>query len=321
MRIHRMIAILLILESRGQVKAKDLAEALETSIRTIHRDIAALCEAGIPLTASTGPNGGISLMDGYSTQMSSMQCDDIINLFLSGTGIHPDDNSEAGHKLQKALLNLEKTLPPKYLSDIKIAKERFYFDSAPWWSEKMVLPFLDVLRKSVWQCKKISIQYRKLNGEASSRVVQPYGLVVKSMVWYLVGLCERSNEIRIFKCDRMMNVSLREETFTYPESFSLEEFWKSSSKEFVDACLETELYPVEVKIPLRYSTILQNHSVISQTIDNGTVRAILNLHKYEFATEEVLSLIGMAEILSPQELRQYASNKLLELADYYVKLK
>jgi predicted DNA-binding transcriptional regulator YafY len=62
MRLHRMISILLLIENKGKVKAKDLAEELETSVRTIYRDIDALCEAGIPLKADTGPNGG-SLMN------------------------------------------------------------------------------------------------------------------------------------------------------------------------------------------------------------------------------------------------------------------
>lgn len=64
MRLHRLIAILLLVESRGKMKANDLAEALETSVRSIYRDIDVLAEAGIPLLSTPGPNGGISLMEG-----------------------------------------------------------------------------------------------------------------------------------------------------------------------------------------------------------------------------------------------------------------
>ncbi|WP_405174246.1 HTH domain-containing protein [Paenibacillus sp. FSL H8-0261] len=52
MRLHRLIAILLLVESRGKMKANDLAEALETSVRSIYRDIDVLAEAGIPLLST-----------------------------------------------------------------------------------------------------------------------------------------------------------------------------------------------------------------------------------------------------------------------------
>jgi predicted DNA-binding transcriptional regulator YafY len=80
MRLQRLIAILLLIESRGHMKAKELAQALETSVRTIYRDIEALCEAGVPLVAMTGPNGGVSLMEGYQVAMNHLYSDDVINL-------------------------------------------------------------------------------------------------------------------------------------------------------------------------------------------------------------------------------------------------
>jgi predicted DNA-binding transcriptional regulator YafY len=149
MRLHRLVAIILLIESRGQIKARELADALETSVRTIHRDIDVLCESGIPITSTTGPSGGIKFMDGYKANISNLHCDDVVNLFLSGIGIHPDEQSEASINLKNALLKLETNLPQQYQPDIRTARERFYFDPSPWWKEKAQLPFLDILRKSL----------------------------------------------------------------------------------------------------------------------------------------------------------------------------
>jgi predicted DNA-binding transcriptional regulator YafY len=49
MRADRLIAIMLLLQETGRITAKDLAEALEVSERTIYRDIDALGIAGVPV--------------------------------------------------------------------------------------------------------------------------------------------------------------------------------------------------------------------------------------------------------------------------------
>jgi predicted DNA-binding transcriptional regulator YafY len=130
MRVQRLIAILLLIESRGQMKAKDLARALETSERTIYRDVDALCESGVPLVSATGPNGGIALMDNYRLDLNRLYRDDVVNLYLSGIGFHPD-GSEASAKLRNTFLKLEKSLPAEYRLDIENARNRFYYDETP----------------------------------------------------------------------------------------------------------------------------------------------------------------------------------------------
>ncbi|WP_306440379.1 helix-turn-helix transcriptional regulator [Paenibacillus sp. VTT E-133280] len=125
MRLHRLIAILLLVESRGKMKANDLAEALETSVRSIYRDIDVLAEAGIPLLSTPGPNGGISLMEGYTVNLNQLHGEDVINLFLTGMGIHTGGHTDSGLKLKATLLKLEKSLPASYQNDIQRHKDVF----------------------------------------------------------------------------------------------------------------------------------------------------------------------------------------------------
>src|SRR5882757_368815 len=62
-RIDRISAILIQLQSRRVVKAADIAERFNISLRTVYRDIRTLEEAGIPLIGEAGV--GYSIMDGY----------------------------------------------------------------------------------------------------------------------------------------------------------------------------------------------------------------------------------------------------------------
>ena len=73
MRLHRLLGILTLLDSRKTITASKLAKILETSERTIYRDIDILCESGIPITSSSGPSGGFSLMDDYDLSLNTMK--------------------------------------------------------------------------------------------------------------------------------------------------------------------------------------------------------------------------------------------------------
>jgi len=306
MRLHRLIAILLLIESRGQIKAKELACALETSVRTVYRDIETLCQAGIPIATTTGPNGGIYLMDGYTTKLYSFHEEEAVNLYLTGVTLYKGDT---GKDLKHTLSNLEKILPVEYSEDIRIAKNRFYFDENPWWDKKTRLRHMDVLRKSVWNTKRLRIKYHKVNNEISERELLPYGLVVKAMEWYLVAFCTLSNSIRTFKCERIIEAELIDSTYQIPDDFNLERYWKESEKRFKNICSENEQYHVLIKLHKSQSDILKKCEVFKASEKEEYIIADINMHKFEYACKEVDEIIWDAEILSPIELRNYVKNK------------
>lgn len=317
MRLHRLIAILLLVESRGKIKASDLAVALETSVRSIYRDIDVLAESGIPFITTPGPNGGISLMEGYTVNLKELHGEEVINLYLTGMGIYAGGHTHSGMKLKTTLLKLEKTLPDSYQVDIQKAQRRFYFDDTPWWTERIEIPCLEAIRTAVWRTRKLWIEYRKVNGEVSSRTIHPYGLVVKKEEWYLIAYCEKSAQIRTFKCERVASTELLEEEYSIPIDFSLEEHWRCQETGFKQACNDEEFYPVVIRADKSQKDILQKLMIIEEIELKDQLMLTLNMYSYEYACTNIWSIMRHCEVMEPIELRHYVKEEIELLQGLY----
>ena len=319
MRLHRLIGIILLIESRGVIKAKDLAHALETSERTIYRDIDILCESGIAIKSVPGPTGGFAFMEGYKLNMNRIHCDDVINLLLSGMGIRPEEYTENALSLKNAILKLENSVPKEYAADIKKAKERFYFDPSPWWKEVVQNENFDIIRGAVWQCKKLHISYKKSKGEESNRIIRPYGLIVKDSEWYLAAFCESRNEIRSFKCSRIQSVIVLEDKFDAPENFDLEAFWSGSVKRFKEEALKVQyklFYPVQIKLKHNKGELLKGFQVVDEKVVDGNYIYTIDMISFHTACTVIFGVSDVAEVIKPSELKEFIIKK----ADKILKL-
>src|SRR3954465_11128373 len=85
MRATRLVSLLLLLQTRGQLTAGEIAERLEVSIRTVHRAVQSLRAAGVPAEAVRGGAGGYRLAGGYRTRLTGLTADEAEALFAAGT--------------------------------------------------------------------------------------------------------------------------------------------------------------------------------------------------------------------------------------------
>lgn len=321
MRVHRLISILLLIESKGTIKAREIASKLEISLRTVYRDIDSLCEAGIPLATTPGPNGGIYLMEGYTGGLDYLHEEDIINLYISSIGIIPDKQSDMAMKLNNTLMKLQKSLSPNQSSEVNKIKKRFHFDDTLWWGKSHRMNDIDIIIYAVLQSKGLEITYTKYNEAASTRRVHPYGIVVKRMDWYLVGYCEKNKTIRTFKCDRISDSKILNEFFEIPDDFVIEEYWIDAESTFKNSCREREKYPVVIKLQSSKSDFLPELEVIETKEDEGYIIATINMYKYQFAVDEIMKIIRYAEVIKPIELRAFVESELNRILLKYKDLK
>lgn len=220
MRADRLVAALLVLQRRERVTAAELAEELEVSIPTARRDLEALAMAGVPVYARPGRGGGWSLLGGARTDLTGLTEGEVRALFaLAGPAAALDPAAKA------ALRKLVQALPSPFRDDAEAAAGAFLVDTRRWGQADRDVPATaDVLQRAIVDRRKVRVGYRSREGSASTRLIEPYGLVDRSVSWYLVGGTEDGR--RVFRLDRMDRVEVTDQPFEMPDGFSLQAEWE-----------------------------------------------------------------------------------------------
>ncbi|HLL24320.1 MAG TPA: HTH domain-containing protein, partial [Kofleriaceae bacterium] len=132
MRASRLVSILMMLQSRGRVSARVLAEHLEVSRRTVYRDIDELSASGVPVIVERGANGGFELLDGWRTTLTGLTTTESQALFFSGLP-GPAAELGLGDTMASAQLKLLAALPKDWQPEARRMAARFHVDLAGWY--------------------------------------------------------------------------------------------------------------------------------------------------------------------------------------------
>ncbi|MGW3228874.1 helix-turn-helix transcriptional regulator [Kitasatospora sp. NPDC001095] len=228
MKADRLLSILLLLQTRGQVSATELAERLEVSVRTIYRDVESLSAAGVPVFTERGRHGGIGLLPGYRTDVTGLTADEARALFvLSAQGAHSDLGLDGA--LGSALRKVMAALPAPHRPGAERISERILVDPARWMQTPGAAgpaagPDLGELQYAVFADRRLRLCYRHGGTPAPVEyTVDPYGLVSKAAVWYLVA--DLHGEPRLFRADRVLAAETTEEAVRRRAGVGLGDVW------------------------------------------------------------------------------------------------
>ena len=186
-RASRLVSLLLLLQTRGRMTARELADALEVSVRTVYRDVEALGAAGVPVYGEAGHDGGYRLLDGYRTRLTGLTAAEAESLFLAGMPSVAADLG-LGAAVSAAQLKLMAALPVESRAHAARISECFHLDAPPWYGDTDRTDRLDAVADAVWTRRRVRIRYlRWAEPHEIDRTVDPYGLVLKAGHWYLVA--------------------------------------------------------------------------------------------------------------------------------------
>ncbi|AQZ64103.1 Transcriptional regulator, DeoR family [[Actinomadura] parvosata subsp. kistnae] len=312
MRAARLMSLVLLLQGRGGMTAAELAKELEVSERTVHRDVLALSEAGVPVYADRGRGGGYRLLDGYRTRLTGLDRAEAEALFLSGV---PAALREMGLQdvAATARLKAAAALSPALRDAPATAAQRFHLDAPGWFAADDPPPAaLAPLARAVWGDRRVAAAYKD-----EPRVLEPYGLVLKAGAWYLVA--RQRARFLIFRVHRFGEISVLEEQFDRDPGFDLAAFWKEQAASFTRSLLREV---VTLRLSERGRRMLRHvadpaalEDALASLRPDGTVR--LAVESVEVAFSQVLRFGPEAEVLDPPELRAMAAEAAARMARLY----
>ena len=319
MRADRLLSLLMLLQTRGRMTARELAKQLEVSERTIYRDIDALSAAGVPVYSEAGPEGGYALVDRYRTTLTGLTEGEVRALFMLSIPA-PLADLGVSQKLRTALLKLTAALPEVHRHAEERVRQRFHLDSTWWRNREELVPHLLTIHQAIWQDYRLHITYHPPFAIEIERLVDPYGLVAKAGVWYLVFA--RNGAIRVHRVSNLLNVRISDKSFERPAGFNLAVFWEEWSSEH-----ETLLFNYSTTVRVSPNLIpelprhfgSQIHTKIEQAGPpdaDGWIRLELCFESFDAARERILSFGRAAEVLRPQALQK----SVLDYAEQIVSL-
>ena len=311
MKSDRLVSLLLLLQARSPRSARELAEALEVSARTIYRDVEALSLSGVPVYAERGSSGGIALADGYRKAITQFSTEELHALFLAAA----DPLAElgvTGH--QRALDKLSGALPDLQRRAAQQARQRILLDHNRWYRLEQPAALLAVLRRAVWEDRQVSIRYRDRNGAQTERTIDPYGLVSKAGVWYLVAR-QPDGEFRTFRVERIQNGDELPSRFSRDEKFDLEVYWRSAN-----AALQrpAEWFEATLHVATDWCEWVMSyneHQVIATDEQGKTLR--MRFHSMREAVYQAASWGARVRVIDPAELLQALADHAREMLSLY----
>jgi predicted DNA-binding transcriptional regulator YafY len=304
-RADRLLSILLLLQAHGRMPARTLAERLEVSERTVHRDMEALAIAGVPVYAETGRHGGWALLDSYRTDLTGLTEAELRSLVIaSAPGVLADLG--LGEAADRALIKLLAGLPEARRRAAETARGYLYVDPTGWRRAEEAAPFLPTLELALRTGRQIAMAYERASDRSIvDRIANPLGLVAKGSVWYLAATVD--GKARTYRASRLRAVTILDSPAERPDDFDLATFWSESSAEF-RAGLPVHRVVLRVapeamsrvRLGWRYAAL----ETESEPDADGWITCMVRADSVDIAVECALTLAGGAEVVEPAELRE-----------------
>jgi predicted DNA-binding transcriptional regulator YafY len=309
-KADRLLSALLLLQAHGRLSGRELAEKLEVSARTVHRDMEALSASGVPVFALRGAQGGWQLDEGWRTQVPGLDEVELRALLMAQPRVIGDSRLAAA--AERALGKLMAAMPGGMREQAVSIRQRLYVDTTAWRGTSENLAKLPIVQEAVSRDRKLRITYRKPRAEKSVRVVDPLGLVAKGSTWYLVANSARG--LRTFRVSRIESAAVLDKPCKRPAHFDLGEHWRESTEKFRKGWQKVE---VTLRLDARAAAHVKRWMKPIGEIDSrdGWETMRVQFDHPEEALFVVLGLGAGVEVVEPVSLRERVHEEVRKMAE------
>lgn len=296
MRADRLVSTVLLLQARGRVTAAEVAAELEVSVATARRDLEALSSAGVPVYPQQGRGGGWQLVGGARTDLTGLTAGEAEAL-LALVGRSASADPQAASAVRKVV----RALPATFREVAEASAAAVVVDPGRWGADRDAAPGpLATMRAAVVHRRTVRLAYRSRQGAASTREVDPLGLVDKDGTWYL--LARTPDGRRTFRVDRVTDATPTGATFEPPSDLDLADEWTATV-----AAVEAHRSAVRARVraPSGLLPVLRSHfgTYLDDVDDDGShVRASVGAHSVTGLAEQLAGWALHVEVLGPPEV-------------------
>jgi len=315
-RIDRLSAILIQLQGKKIVKAAEIADRFNISLRTVYRDVKALQEAGVPVGAEAGT--GYYLVEGYHLPPVMFSREEAAALLtgeklMAHLGDHSNRKqfSNAMQKIKAVLRGSEKDFLESLEDNIAIISRR------PPVTEEFPNRFMSDIQHSLGQQLILQLDYFAYHNETlSQREVEPIGIVFLNATWHLIAWCRLRKGYRDFRMDRIKRLTLTSTVYDKAKHISL--------KEYMDKYGETDTprLPIKIRVPQHTARRIGESKFFYGFTEERTVGDCIELTflfpcLFTFG-RWLLTWGNNVEIITPAELTAQMKLLVSELKEYYL---
>jgi predicted DNA-binding transcriptional regulator YafY len=270
--------------------------------------------------ASRGPGGGVRLVEEYRTTLTGLTLDEARALFMMNI---PAPLTQLGieETFKGALLKLSASLPESRRADEARTRQRILLDSSWWFQSTQQVPCLGILQQALWQDRRLRMKVRsEFFSTEFEQDAEPYGLVAKANVWYLVY--GRGGNPQVTRVSQIIEAELLQEEFARPPEFRLEAFWEEWCRDYESQppfCARVRVAPEALPLLGEYVGARARGKLIRSHVPDadGWVTLDLPFDSFVDARSCLLGLGRAVEVLEPEALRKSLIDFAEQIVEFY----